>query len=129
MAALPKVGRFMFAIPMAVFGMLHFMNAGMMAGMVPGFVTAGVPWVYLTGIALIAAAAAIAFNKHASLAAQLLGVMLVIFALTIHLVGVMGAADDMAMAASMAALLKDTALAGGAFVLSGALSGGGSAEA
>ena len=105
------------------------MNAGMMAGMVPSFIPGGVLWVYVTGIALLAAAAAIAFDKQAALAAQLLGVMLVIFALTIHLVGLMSAPDEMAMAASMSALLKDTALAGGAFVLSGVLAEGGAVEA
>lgn len=123
MDALPTVGKFLYAIPMAVFGILHFMMAGAMAGMVPSFVPGGVIWVYITGVALIAAAVAILINKHAVLAAQLLGVMLLIFALSIHLVAVMGGDQ-----AAMSMVLKDTALAGGAFILSGVLGGGAPAD-
>lgn len=93
------------------------MNASGMAGMVP--VPGGVIWVYLTGPALIAAAVAIATGKMASLASALLGVMLLSFALTIHLPGVLDAADQMARQASMSNMLKDLALSGGAFVLAG----------
>lgn len=123
MDALPKVGRYLYAIPMAVFGLLHFMNASMMAGMVP--IPGGVIWVYVVGAALIAAAVAILTGKQAVLAARLLGLMLLIFALSIHLPIVMGGGD--AMAGGMTMMLKDTALAGAAFILSGVL--GAEAEA
>lgn len=119
MDALPTVGKFLYAIPMAVFGAMHFMLAQMMAGMVPSFVPGGIVWVYITGIALIAAALAIMIDKHAVLAARLLGLMLLSFALTIHLPALMGGDQ-----AAMAMVLKDTALAGAAFVLSGVLGGG-----
>ncbi len=112
MDALPKVGRFLFAIPMALFGVLHFMMSGAMAAMVP--IPGGVVWVYITGIALIAASAAIISGKQAVLATQLLGLMLLIFAVSIHLMALIGGDQ-----AAMSMLLKDTALAGGAFVLSG----------
>ncbi len=48
--------RLLYAIPMALFGILHFMNASDMAGMVPSFIPGGVFWVYLTGLGLILAA-------------------------------------------------------------------------
>jgi len=123
MGATPTVGRYLYAIPMAIFGIFHFMNGSAMAGMVP--VPGGVFWVYLTGLALLAAGVSIMTGKMAGLATTLLGVMLLIFALTIHLPAVMSAADQMAMQASMTNMLKDTALAGGAFALSGLLSSGG----
>ncbi|MEZ4415440.1 MAG: DoxX family protein [Gemmatimonadota bacterium] len=116
---MPKVGRVLYAVPLAVFGLLHFMNGPAMAGMVP--IPGGVVWVYLTGLALIAATAAIVTGREAVLATRLLGVMLLIFAVSIHLRGVLGAADEMAMAASMGNLLKDTALAGAAWFMSGAV--------
>ncbi len=119
MNMLHTAGRYLFAVPMAVFGMMHMMSGAAMAGMVP--IPGGVFWVYLTGVALIAAAVAISVGKMGSLAAALLGVMLMIFALSMHLPGVMGAADEMAMQASMSNMLKDLALAGGAFVISGVL--------
>lgn len=116
MDALPKVGRFLYAIPMAGFGALHFMMGDAMAGMVP--IPGGVIWVYLTGVALLAAAAGILSGKHGVLAARLLGLMLLIFAVTIHLPALMGGDQ-----AAMSMVLKDTALAGGAFILSGVLAG------
>lgn len=117
MSALPTVGRYLYAIPMAVFGVFHFMNGSAMAGMVP--VPGGVFWVYVTGAALIAAAVAIVIGSYAVLATRLLALLLLTFAVTIHLMGVVNAADAMAMQASMSSMLKDTALAGGALVLSG----------
>ncbi len=116
MESLPKVGRLLFALPMAVFGLFHFMMAGAMAAMVP--IPGGVLWVYVTGLALIAAAASILSGKQAVLATRLLGLMLLIFALSIHLPALLGGDQ-----AAMSNLLKDTALAGGAFILSGVLAG------
>lgn len=113
MKGLLSIGRYLFALPMAIFGIMHFMNASAMAGMAP---FGGAIMVYITGAALIAAAISIIIGKMDRLAALLLGIMLIIFALSIHLPGVLNAGDDqMAMAASMSNLLKDIALAGGAF--------------
>jgi putative oxidoreductase len=116
MDALPQIGRFLYAIPMAGFGVLHFMMGDAMAGMVP--LPGGVLWVYITGVALLAAATSIIVGKHAVLATCLLGLMLLIFATSIHLMALVGGDQ-----AAMSNLLKDTALAGGAFILSGVLAG------
>lgn len=112
MDVLPRVGRFLYAVPIGVFGVLHFMNSEMMAGMVP--IPGGVFWVYVTGIALLAAAVSILIGKHAVLATRLLGVLLLSFAITIHLMALLGGDQ-----AAMSQLLKDTSMAGGAFILSG----------
>ena len=85
-----------------------------MAGMVPSFIPGGVIWVYLTGVALLAAAVAIIIQKKARLAGLLLAAMLLIFVLTIHLPGVMGGNES-----SMPGLLKDIALAGAALGFAG----------
>lgn len=119
MTALPTLGRFLYALPFLVFGSFHFMRGSAMAGMVP--IPGGVFWVYLTGIALVAASLAIMSGKKAVLAAQLLGLMLLIFAVGIHLMGVLNAPDAAAQQASMSNLLKDTALAGAAWFMSGHL--------
>lgn len=113
---LAKIGRILFAIPFAVFGMMHFMNASMMAGMVP--IPGGVIWVYLTGACLIAAAIAILIGKYARLACQLLGLFLMLTALTVHLPGILSAPDMGAAAPSMSNMLKDVSLAGGAWAIS-----------
>lgn len=108
-----SVARIIFGLPFAIFGILHFMNASSMAGMVP--LPGAVFWVYLTGIALIAASISILIEKYTRLACILLGVMLLIFVLTIHLPGVIGGE----MQPNMPNLLKDLALAGGAWILAG----------
>ena len=107
-----KLGRFVFAIPFAVFGIFHFMNASYMAGnMVPSFMPVPVFWVYLAGLGLILAAVSIIIQKKDKLAALLLALMLIIFVLTIHLPGVIDENQ-----ASMSNLLKDLSLAGGALI-------------
>ena len=113
MHALPTIGRYLFAIPMAIFGAFHFMRGADMAGMVP--VPGGVFWVYLTGAGLIAAAVAIVTGKMAVLACRLLAVFLLLTAFTVHLPVLMGGDQN-----AMSQVLKDVALAGGALILSGA---------
>jgi putative oxidoreductase len=106
--------RYIFAIPFVIFGLMHFMAAGDMAGMVPAFIPGGVFWVYITGLSLILAGVSIILKKKDKLAALLLGIMLVIFVLTIHIPTVIGG-NQMAMAQ----VLKDLSLAGAAFAFSG----------
>ena len=113
MKNLPTIGKYMYLIPLAIFGVFHFMNADAMAGIVPAFLPVKVAWVYLTGLALLAAVAAVLFNKKAKLALQLLGLMLLLFALLIWLPGAAGGDQT---ATSM--FLKDMALAGGAWIFS-----------
>lgn len=110
------VARILFAIPMLIFGLMHFMNAGMMAGMVP--IPGGVFWVYLTGLGLVAAAISIFTQKFTKIACLLLALMLMVFVLTIHLPGVMSG-DPSKMQMAMPNMLKDMALAGAALLLAG----------
>jgi len=107
-----RVGRLLFALPFGIFGILHFMMAENMAGMVPGFIPGGVVWVYLTGVALLAACVSFVIQKEVRLAGLLLALMLIVFVLSIHLPGVISGSES-----AMPNLLKDTALAGGALLL------------
>jgi uncharacterized membrane protein YphA (DoxX/SURF4 family) len=112
MGSIINLGKYIFAIPFLVFGVFHFMNAEAMSAMAPG----GVIMVYISGAALIAAAISIFIGKLDKLACLLLALLLLIFIFTIHVPGMMNAADDMAMQMSMSGLLKDFALAGGALL-------------
>lgn len=112
-----SIARILYGLPFGIFGLLHFMNANAMAGMVP--IPGGVFWIYLTGLALVATSVSIIIEKYTRLACILLGIMLLIFVLSIHLPGVIGAESQQAMQASMTNLLKDAALAGGAWILAG----------
>ena len=55
-----KSGKYIFCIPLIMFGISHLTKADTMAGMVP--VPGGVFWVYFTGVAMLAAAVAIITN-------------------------------------------------------------------
>jgi uncharacterized membrane protein len=116
-STLSTAGRIIYALPMAVFGLFHFMNGSRMAGMIPSWLPGGVFWVYVTGAGLLAAAVSIIIQKKAGLATLLLGIMLVIFVLVLHLPGAMAGGDGAQLSTSM--LLKDLALAGAAFYMSG----------
>ena len=116
---LSTIGRYLFALPFAVFGIFHFMNAGQMSGMVP--IPGGVFWVYLTGLAFLAFCVSLIIETKVRLAGILLGVMLLIFVLSIHLPAVMGGE----MQPSMTNLLKDLIIAGGAWYIAGTYEEGG----
>ena len=112
-----KSGKYIFTIPLIVFGVSHFTKADMMAGMVP--VPGGVFWVYFTGVAMLAAAVAIITNVKGlgSLAAFLTGVLILIYVFTIHLPGVINAKDEMSRMMPMMAMLKDLSMVGGAWAI------------
>ena len=107
-----KVAQIVFALTMLVFGFFHLSNADAMKAMVPAFVPGGVLWVYVTGIALVLAALAFILNKKVKLAAYLLGVLLLMFVLTIHLPHLLDGDQN-----SMSMILKDTGLAAAAFFI------------
>ncbi|MCB0578602.1 MAG: hypothetical protein KDD10_04755 [Phaeodactylibacter sp.] len=112
MNAVLSIGKYLYAIPFAIFGLFHFMNANAMSGMAFG----SSALVYLTGAALIAASVSMLIGKLDKLAATLLGVMLLLFVFIIHFKG--AAAGDQA---STSNLLKDLMLAGAAWMYAGNL--------
>lgn len=115
---LATVGRILYALPFLGFGIGHLTNAHFMAGMVP--LPGGIFWIYLTGLALLAASISIIIQTKARLATLLLGIMLIIFVLLIHLPNAMSANQATQMM-GQANLMKDLSLAGAAFYLSGTL--------
>jgi uncharacterized membrane protein len=109
MHAITGLGQWLYAIPMLAFGAVHFMTTESMAGFVP-FPPETV-WVYVTGVALIAAAVSMFIGKYDKLATVLLAVMLILFVILLWIPGASGGDQN---ATTM--LLKDTALAGGALM-------------
>lgn len=112
MNLIASIGRFLFAIPMVIFGVFHFVNTRTLQNVVPSFIPGQTFWVYLTGAALIASGISILIKKRVQLIANLLALMLLVFALFVHLP--MALNGDQLAASS---LLKDIALAGGALIL------------
>ncbi len=112
-----KSGKYIFTIPLIMFGFSHLTQANMMAGMVP--VPGGVFWVYFTGVAMLAAAVAIITNIKGlgSLAAFLAGVLILVYVLAIHLPGVVNAKDEASRMMPLMATLKDLGMVGGAWAI------------
>ena len=84
MKNLIKIGRIMFAIPFAIFGINHFFNSEPLAGLYNTFIPL-VPFTnFLVGLALLAAAVSIILNKYVRLSCLMLAGLLLIFILSIH---------------------------------------------
>ena len=112
-----RIATIAFAIVIAVFGILHFKDPDYIAVRVPDFLPGGKLWVYLVGGALILAAIAFLINKQARLAGFLLALMLIIFALTVHLPGYLNTAGKDEQYGEFMNLLKDTGLAAAALLI------------
>ena len=78
--------RVIFAIPFALFGVMHLMAADNMQGMIPSYAPSGVIWVYTTGVG----AAGFIISKSVQLAAYLLSGLMLLFILIINLPVVIG---------------------------------------
>jgi putative oxidoreductase len=105
-----KVAGIIYALAIATFGVLHFMNADGMKSSVPEYMPGdGTIWIYFTGACLILAAISILINKYTQLACYLLAAMFLIFVFTLHLKPL--------LSGSFTHLLKDTAMAMGAILI------------
>lgn len=111
---LHRVGSAVFALPLFIFGVFHFMQAPTMAGMLAGWPFA-LFLVYLSGAGLILSAVAIVLNRYTRLAALLLAGELGIFILTLHLPVILAGGEG--VQAGVMYALKDLAILGGALVL------------
>jgi uncharacterized membrane protein YphA (DoxX/SURF4 family) len=77
--------RILFGLCPLVFGLSHFVYAGITAQMVPGWIPAPLFWAYATGTAHAAAGAAIILGIRVRLAATLLATMCGLFVVLLHL--------------------------------------------
>jgi uncharacterized membrane protein len=109
-------GRLFLAIPMAVFGTEHLTDTADIANLVPQWMPAHTFWVYLVGMALIAAALSITVKIKSRLAAMLLGAMFCCFVLLIHVPNIVATAGNRIF---WAIGLRDIAFSGGAFAFAG----------
>jgi len=110
------VARIFYSIPFFVSGIMHLLNAKMMAGYVP--LPGGEFWVYFTGVALFLAGISIITKYQGKLAMFLLAALLLIFIFTMQ-VPMLLKPETIQM--GLAGTLKDTGLMGGALLLAGIL--------
>jgi uncharacterized membrane protein YphA (DoxX/SURF4 family) len=110
------LGRWLFAIPLVVFGAQHFLYAKFVATLVPSWIPAHLFWAYFVGAAFVAAALSIAIGKYARLAAMLLGLMFILWVLVLHFPRVAASLHD---GNEWTSAFVALAMGGGSWVLAG----------
>ena len=116
MKKLTTIGRILFAIPFAVFGINHFLMLNYYLGMLTSFVPLGAYTIILTGIMLIAASISIITKILVKFSTLLLAGLLFIFIITIHIPHLFTDADK---TITIIGLLKDISLMGGSLMIAG----------
>ncbi len=111
MQSVINLGKYLFALPLLIFGLMHYMSADQMAGMAPG----GAIMVYFTGTCLLAGSIAIMIGKYDKLASILMALLLLLFLIP-HVQGMMSATDEGTKAMQLINILKNISMAGGALV-------------
>jgi putative oxidoreductase len=116
MKKLTTIGRILFAIPFALFGINHFLMLDYYLGMLTSFVPLGAYTIILTGIMLIVASISIITKVLVKFSTLILAFLLFIFIITIHIPHLFADADK---TATIIALLKDISLLGGSLMIAG----------
>ncbi len=109
-------GRVLFALAMVVFGVQHLMYGPFVAVLISAWIPGKLFWAYLTGVAFLAAALAIGVNRMAALAANLLGVMFLLWVAVLHAPRVAHAPHNRD---EWTSLLVALAMGGGSLVVAG----------
>ncbi len=119
MKTFTTIGRLLFAIPFALFGINHFLMTDYYVGMLTSFIPLGAYTIILTGIMLIVVSISIITKKFIKQATLILAFLLFIFITTIHIPHLFNGPDK---TATLIALLKDISLMGGSIMLAGVYS-------
>jgi len=116
MKNMAPIGRILFALPFAVFGINHLIMMDYYLGMLTSFIPLGGYTIILTGLVMIAVSISIITKKFIKLSTLILAGLLFIFILTIHIPHLL---DGSERAPIMIALLKDISLMGGSLMIAG----------
>lgn len=116
MKNITTLGRILFAIPFAVFGINHFLMMDYYMGMLTSFIPLGAYTIILTGIMLIAASISIISKKFVKFSTIMLALLLLMFIATIHIPHLI---NDVDRTVTIIALLKDISLMGGSLMIAG----------
>lgn len=116
MKNMTTIGRILFAIPFAIFGINHFLMTDYYVGMLTSFVPQGAYTIIIVGILLIGASISIISRKYVRFATIMLAFLLFIFIVTIHIPHLLNDSDK---TITIIALLKDISLMGGSLMIAG----------
>lgn len=116
MKKITTIGRILFALPFAVFGINHFLMMDYYMGMLTSFIPRTGFIMILTGIMLILASISIITKKFVTVSTLLLALLLFIFIVTIHIPHLIHEVDT---TTTLITLLKDVSLMGGSLMIAG----------
>lgn len=116
MKNITTLGRILFAIPFALFGINHFLMTDYYLGMLTSFIPLGAYTIILTGIMLIAASISIITKRFVKFSTIMLAILLFIFIVTIHIPHLIAGNES---TITLIALLKDISLMGGSLMIAG----------
>jgi putative oxidoreductase len=116
MKNLTLIGRILYALPFAIFGLNHFLFLDYYIGNYSSFIPLGPYTIMLTGVFMIMASISIIINKYIELSTLLLALLLFIFIVTIHIPGLFNGQNYQVV---LIELLKDTSLMGGSLLIAG----------
>jgi putative oxidoreductase len=107
------VGKIIYALTIAFFGIGHLTQADKMQGAIPSALSfMALPLVYITGVCLLLAAVSFIIDRWARIAGILLAVFLILIVLTVHI-------PHLPDQTAMSMIIKDTAMAGAALMIAG----------
>jgi hypothetical protein len=78
------VGQYLYAFPLFIVGVQHFLYARFVATLVPTWIPGHLFWAYFIGVAFFGSALAIITRQFATLASSLLGLMFLLWVLLLH---------------------------------------------
>jgi putative oxidoreductase len=116
MNALTTIGRILYALPFALFGINHFIMKDFYMGELTSFIPFGGYMILLTGVILILTSLSILTKKYIKISTLTLAFMLLLFIATIHIPQLF---DEEKKMIAMIALLKDISLMGGSLMIAG----------
>ena len=93
-APILSLGKFLFGIPMVVFGVQHFMYATFIATLIPTWLPGNYFLAYITGLALVAAGVSIIVEWMDRWSSLCLGSMIMLFIAILHIPAVMANPRD-----------------------------------
>lgn len=116
MKNITNIGRILFALPFAVFGINHFIMMDYYLGMITSFIPLGAYTIILTGLMLIAVSISIIIKKFIRLSTIILSILLFLFIATIHIPHLLNG-DSQTI--TLITMLKDISLMGGSLMIAG----------
>jgi uncharacterized membrane protein len=116
MKNITTIGRILFALPFAIFGINHFIMKDYYLGIITSFIPLGAYTILLTGLMMIGVSISIIVKKYIKFSTIILAILLFLFIVTIHIPNLINGNNQ---TITLIAMLKDISLMGGSLLIAG----------